>query len=146
MTTTATRTAPSLADLAPEDREVIALVLDHRAEHGAGPTWRELRVALGMDASISPTCEEWRAVRLRARADGTGAMKALRALRAEGVIPPEDPPRKELTAKLHRLRKGGWLTYTSRERSLDAGETTWAAFQAAQTSQPIPLAEERRSQ
>ena len=142
MTTTEARPVPSLADLAPEDREIIALILDHRAQHGVGPTWRELRVALGIDASISPTCAEWRQVRLRSRADGTGA---LRALRTEGVIPPEDPARAKFALRLYRLRKAGWLAFSGEYRSLDAGETTWAAFRAAQGVQPIPLAEERRS-
>lgn len=146
MTTTEARPVPSLADLAPEDREIIALILDHRAQHGVGPTWRELRAALALPpAPPSPTHDEWAEARRRAKEKGILVTAALRAVREERGLPDlSEPVGAALHHQLHRLRRKGWLTFSRKYRSLDAGPATWDAFRAAQQPQPIPSVEERR--
>lgn len=45
--------ATDLAALDPLDRRLLVLVAEHRARTGAGPTWRELRAAVGLPAVVS---------------------------------------------------------------------------------------------
>jgi hypothetical protein len=126
------RPAPSLADLDALDRAILAVVAEHRARTGAGPTWRELRNLLGLPQP-SPLgtliAEVW------AEQPGLCYRDARReACRRSKALPDE------LRDRLKALRKAGWVTYDLSERSLDVGPSLRAAFTAAkQADRPCPL-------
>ncbi len=125
---TGTTTTPPIDDLDRADRVIVGLVAAERAENHRGPSWRELRAALGLPPPPEPGREVWQRAKRYHQAEGVAFGRALRAAWPDR---PPDPANATLTRRLRRLREAGWITFSDRPRSLDIGPTLLEAFRAA---------------
>ena len=117
---------PSIRELNPTAQAILGLVLFERTEHRRGPSWSELAEALGLPPAVPPPAETWERAQRYARAECVSPLAALKA----GWKCPPDPGRASVGRTLRQLRDGGWIEYSSRERSLDVGPTLLAAVGA----------------
>jgi hypothetical protein len=119
------------------DRKLILFVYSHRRAHGAGPLWSECRSAFDLptpSASFAEFTSWWEANRadfarrqpfdeFRARHPELNSKRAQRRWRNQAYrqwkagLQDEDP----LAERLRRLKRLGYLAFTTKERSLDVG-------------------------
>lgn len=118
--------APSVRELSPTAQAILGLVLFERTEHGRGPSWGELGETLGLPPAVPPPAEVWERARRYAQAEGVSPLAVLKAAWKR----PPDPARAAVGRTLRQLRSGGWIEYSTSERSLDVGPTLRAAVGA----------------
>ena len=125
---TATTSPPSLSDLDPAGQIIVRVVAAERARNHRGPTWAELREALGEPPPPSVPRDARKQAKALYKKQGLGYGAALREAWPE--LPP-DPALHRLERRLRWMRRHGWIEFTSRYRSLDVGPTLREAFRAA---------------
>lgn len=126
MTTTATA-PPSLDDLDPQGQIIVRAVAAERAARHRGPTWAELRAALGEPPPPSVPRDARKQAKVLHK-QGLGYGQALREAWPE--LPP-DPALHRLERRLRWMRRHGWIEFSTAYRSLDVGPTLREAFRAA---------------
>lgn len=125
--------APALADLSDLDRQLLRAIVVEHAIHRRGPTWREIRAAIGFDPPPEIPLAVLRHAHeiQRASAYWGTPMSLHAALNVAWTHRPPDPTGEALARHLEALRAGGWVEFSEHTRSLTVGPAFREAQRAA---------------